>query len=344
MPQDREVDTENIFDDDDEIDQSFFDRDTRGILSDQSTLDQDADETLDEPEPKNASGKPGEVLPAFSHESEDGNMQRVGESNQEGNNRENEECDQEVETEVDPESTTAVATKPDGDTILDQLLDAANYKRVREACDFGRSYAEMNYSEDFAYLVGRVHEIVKKYKDRGFAANISSAADDLIELSGLLVTLSEPLGYLEGCFEEAEEIRKLAKSALYLEAKKLKVEGWRVTDRDAEHIGRQLAHPYILQKGKADIHARMMRNLWYGTRHFIDMLNATIMRAGSEMKYVEMSEAAAHRAARKDPKDFPPDDTGFQKDLDEIQKEIDGKKKPKDDDGWDDGRGTEIQI
>ncbi len=314
------------------------------LLGDGTVVDKETGEVLDDPNSSPATDDSGdETDPGDGSFTPDASKEISRETDEPVSSDAGEVACRETEVPASPEPE-----KPDSDAILNKLMKAANHKSVRELCEFSRSYADMNYQEDFAYLVGRIQEIVKKYRERGFVANISSAVDDLIELSGLMVSLSEPLGFLEGCFEEAEEIRKLAKSAFYLEAKKLKVDGWKVTDKDAEHIGRTLARPYIESKGQADIQARMLRNLWYGTRHLIDMLNATIMRAGSEVKYIELAESAAHRD-KSDPTDFDPKST-HKEDCDALQADFDKKynepPKPdfnpdaeepkKEDDGWSD--------
>ena len=348
MSEDRNLDLGDMFEDDD-IDTSIFDDDKLGSpasgdslgtkMEDGTVVDSSTGEVLHEPEDSEDHSSAGEPETQFNDASEP----RENKDDHEGDSGCSRSTRPAEEERVFTPPAPIVPDEPDSERILDKLLKTVRHKDVEELCEFSRSYADMNYEDGFSYLVGRVHEIVKRYQEHGFGANLSTAGDDLIELSGLLVTLAEPLGFLEGAFEEAEEIRKLALSAFYLEAKKYRVDGWKLTDRDAENIARRLSQPYIKQAGKTAIYARMLRNLWYGLRSFVDMLNASIMRAGSELKYIEQSEGAAFRRNRKDPTDFTPEEykKGFKEDCKEIQKEID-KPKPKpesepvDDNGWDD--------
>ncbi len=211
--------------------------------------------------------------------------------------------DTEPEPEADtseslPEEATAevIPQALEGDQVLHRLLKAAKRGSVEEMCSFGRKFGEIEYDKSFKPIVARIHEITKKYRSGGIQNNLGTIPDDLLELGALMVSLSEPLGFLEGVFEDADECRKLALAGFYLEAKRLKEqENFNVTDKDAEHVGRVLSHKYIKNKGEAAILMRQLRNLWYGLRHLIDILDGSLKRAGSEMKRIEQAEGVVHR-------------------------------------------------
>lgn len=281
-----------------EFDLSMFDDDE--VLSNADEIPDEFLVTTDEGEKIDT--RTGEIVDTLeelvSNESEDDDWAGVDDSQFEPDldDLDGEDSDEEDE----PEETKEVEVEPkktDQDLILTRLIKAAKHGSVKGLCDFSRKYGEIDYDSRFKPIVSRVHEITQKYRTGGIQQNLGDIPDDLLELGALMVSLSEPLGFLEGAFEDVDECRKLALAGFYMELKRAEEElGISITNKDAEHASRVLARDYIKDKGEASILMRQLRNLWYGLRHLIDILDGSLRRAGSEFKRMEQAEGVVHKS------------------------------------------------
>ena len=129
------------------------------VLADGTVVDKSTGEVLDDPNPDSGTDDSrtesdpvdGSFTPDGKSVSDSTPEELCDKPNETGSS-EDENDPTDVPSDSEPE-------KPDSDAILNSLLKAANHKKVRELCEFGRSYCDMNYQDDFAYLVGRIQEI-----------------------------------------------------------------------------------------------------------------------------------------------------------------------------------------
>ena len=190
----------------------------------------------------------------------------------------------------DPECLAASeeAVEPPQDTY-GRCLEAFTGTHITEMCENVLEFEDVEYG-NFSADVGVIMEIAARY-DAGFDVNMGTAEDDLFRLAGMLVRISEPVGFWQGTADDWEQRRKSITAGIYTEFKQIKQrDNLPLTDRDAENAARTLSHQYTAPRGQAEIRSRMLTNLWFGVRAFLDVLQAAVIRKHGEMRAVEMSE------------------------------------------------------
>ena len=188
----------------------------------------------------------------------------------------------------------ALESSPMGNAIQ-RAISLMEFKHVKELDPLFVKFEDCNFGE-FTPEIEEAQAIIDHYYIDGYEAHAGRAEHDLGKLSAIMARIGRAAGYFQGSGERYEDVSRTVRAACYTELKEIRDEhGVKVSDKDADEVGRVLAGKFLKDQGKIEVIGKMVTNFWFAARKFIDILEGIIIRNRSENKVEGHTEAAARR-------------------------------------------------
>jgi len=138
---------------------------------------------------------------------------------------------------------------------------------------------EVLMNEEHAEEIGFIFQITNKYMNGDIDQFSHEIDHDLAKLAAGLVRLSTILGYAEGVAGQVEAARKFAIAKTFTQVKDIaEEEKLHVTDSSTNNLSREASKEIIKYKNETHTISRVLSNLYYSARVFIQILEGVSKR------------------------------------------------------------------
>jgi hypothetical protein len=169
------------------------------------------------------------------------------------------------------------ANKPGKIAKIDKIINSISSVDIATLKD--PEYQEVFNDKNLSSVVDDILSIVNSYEEKGIKSRLGQIDDDLMRLSALLVTLSVHVGSNQGENFFVEENLKTMSASIYARADILSAsENISLTANDHSTISRILTKDERQKKVSTEISSKVLTNLYFSVRQFIDTLQSVSMR------------------------------------------------------------------